>query len=432
MKILLLGAGGREHALAWKLTQSPVCEQLFIAPGNPGTAQLGQNLPFGVNDFAAVAAAVRTHGLAMVVVGPEEPLVNGVWDFLEAEHARESFGMQWLGTVGPSAQAARLEGSKAFSKQFMQRHGILTASYAEFTAANYAEGLAYLAGHPLPIVLKADGLAAGKGVVICQSHAEAATVFAHMILNKQFGDASSRVVVEEFLDGIEISVFALTDGEAYQVIGHAKDYKRIGEADSGPNTGGMGCVSPVPFAQGAFMQKVLQRVVQPTIAGLAADGLVYKGLVFFGLIKVGDEPYVIEYNCRLGDPETQVVLPRLKTDLLALFAQMLQGQLANSMVEFDDRAAATVVVVSGGYPGEFATGLPIRQVPAPASPSEMVFLAGAATNAGGALCTAGGRVLALTCLAPTLAAAAKASTAMAAQVQFDGAFFRSDIGYEFV
>jgi len=432
MNILLLGSGGREHALAWKLAQSPLCSQLWIAPGNPGTAAHGQNLPFGVNDFAAIEAAVRTHSVAMVVVGPEDPLVNGVWDYLEAAHACQSFGPQWLGTIGPSAQAAQLEGSKAFSKKFMQRHGIPTAAYAEFTQENYDAGLAYLRQHSLPIVLKADGLAAGKGVVICQTHGEAESVFAQMLLQHEFGSAGNRVVVEQFLDGIEISVFALTDGVDYKIIGHAKDYKRIGVGDAGPNTGGMGCVSPVPFAQGAFMEKVMSRVVEPTISGLSQERFVYKGLVFFGLIKVGDEPFVIEYNCRLGDPETEVVLPRLKTDLLDLFAQMLQGHLDACTVEFDDRAAATVVVVSGGYPGSYAKGIAITQLPQVPQEAGMVFHAGTALDQHSQLQTNGGRVLALTSLAATITQAAAASTALAAQVQFDGAYFRTDIGYEFM
>ncbi|TAD87435.1 MAG: phosphoribosylamine--glycine ligase [Bacteroidetes bacterium] len=431
MNILVLGSGGREHALAWKLAQSPLCTRLFIAPGNPGTAQLGQNLPFGVNDFAAVEAAVRSHSVAMVVVGPEDPIVNGIWDYMEAAHLRSSFGPQWLGTIGPSAQAAQLEGSKAFSKKFMQRHRIPTAGYAEFTADNYDAGQAYLASHALPIVLKADGLAAGKGVVICQSHQEAETVFADMILSKQFGDASSRVVVEQFLDGVEVSVFALTDGKTYKIVGHAKDYKRIGLGDTGLNTGGMGCVSPVPFAQGAFMQKVIDRIVEPTINGLATDGLVYKGWVFFGLINVGGEPMVIEYNCRLGDPETEVVLPRLQSDLVQLLAEMLRGNLMHCTVETDERAAATVVVVSGGYPGVYPKGIPITGLPIPQDQSAIVFHAGTSTSAQGRLQTNGGRVLALTALGHSVAHAAQVSKALAAQVQFEGAYFRTDIGYEF-
>jgi phosphoribosylamine---glycine ligase len=325
-----------------------------------------------------------------------------------------------------------LEGSKAFSKKFMQRHNIPTAAYAEFTAENFEEGKAYLAAHSLPIVLKADGLAAGKGVVICQTHEEAQQVFAEMILHKQFGEASSRVVVEQFLSGIEISVFVLTDGKDYKIIGHAKDYKRIGEGDTGPNTGGMGCVSPVPFAEGDFMQKVIDRIIEPTINGLFEEKLVYKGFVFFGLINVDDEPYVIEYNCRMGDPETEVVVPRLMNDIVELFVMLLNGGLSSAEIDIDDRAAATVMVVSGGYPGAYKKGLPIN-LPDGMMMDPYVFLYHAGTKLleDETLVTNGGRVISVTALADTIQRAAEEATTIAEQIEFEGSYFRKDIGYEF-
>lgn len=421
MKILLLGSGGREHALAWKMKQSDRCEALFIAPGNAGTASLGTNVAIGVNDFEALAAFVAEQQINLLVVGPEDPLVNGVYDYFTAKG---------IAVVGPSAAAAQLEGSKAFSKKFMQRHGIPTAAYAEFTADTFAEASAYVAQHSLPIVLKADGLAAGKGVVICASHEEAQQVLAEMLLQRQFGEASSRVVIEQFLSGIEISVFVLTDGKDYQIIGHAKDYKRIGEGDTGLNTGGMGCVSPVPFADAAFMQKVEQRIIKPTIQGLHSEGLVYKGFVFFGLINVAGEPYVIEYNCRMGDPETEVVMPRLKSDIVDLFLQLNSGKLAEATVEIDERAAATVMAVSGGYPGDYAKGKPM-QVPAALPADSMLFHAGTRLADDGTLLTNGGRVITATALAPTIQAAAAQAKAVIEQVQFEGRYYRRDIGYEF-
>jgi len=423
MNILLLGSGGREHALARKLAQSPLCTRLYIAPGNGGTLQHGINVSIGVNDFAAQEAFVMEKGIDLVVAGPEDPLVNGVYDY---------FAERGIPVIGPSKAAAQLEGSKAFSKKFMKRHGIPTAGYAEFTADNFEAGVAYLRQHTLPIVLKADGLAAGKGVVICQSHAEAHAVFTDMIKNRQFGEASSRVVVEEFLDGIELSVFVLTDGKDYRIIGHAKDYKRIGEGDTGPNTGGMGCVSPVPFAHEAFMQKVVSRIIEPTIKGLHSEGLVYKGFVFFGLISVQGEPMVIEYNCRMGDPETEVVMPRLKSDLVELFIKLNKGELGTAIVELDERAAATVMVVSGGYPGDYQKGKAMT-LPAAAEISSEVFLyhAGTAFTENGTLITNGGRVLAVTAMAPTIQQAAAEATEVAAKVEFEGSNYRRDIGYEF-
>lgn len=421
MHILLLGSGGREHALAVKLSQSPLCQKLLIAPGNGGTAAVGKNVAVSPTDFAALEQVVQEEKVDLIVVGPEDPLVKGVYDYFLA---------RGIAVLGPSAEAAQLEGSKAFSKKFMERHGIPTAAYAEFTADNFEQGLAYLAQHSLPIVLKADGLAAGKGVVICQNHAEAREVFTDMIQHRQFGEASSRVVVEQFLAGIELSVFALTDGRHYKIIGHAKDYKRIGEGDSGPNTGGMGCVSPVPFADEAFMQKVITRIVAPTINGLHAEGLVYKGFVFFGLINVGGEPFVIEYNCRMGDPETEVVMPRLQTDLLELILLLQRGELDKATITIDDRAAATVMGVSGGYPGAYEKGKRM-QVPTPHSDNITYYHAGTQLLPTGELLTQGGRVITATAIAPTIQEAAATATEAISRVSFEGMYYRKDIGYEF-
>lgn len=426
MNILLLGSGGREHALAWKMVKSHHCDQLFIAPGNAGTAEFGTNLPVDISDFTNIKNACLFHKINMLVVGPEEPLVKGIYDFFQRDPQ-----LQNIIVVGPSAEAAQLEGSKAFSKKFMQRHNIPTARYAEFTTGNFEEGKKYIAGHSLPIVLKADGLAAGKGVVIAVSHDEALQVFKEMIINKQFGEASSKVVIEEFLQGIEVSVFALTDGEVYQVIGHAKDYKRIGEGDTGLNTGGMGCVSPVPFMDEAFMQKVEERVIKPTIDGLAKEKLNYHGFVFFGLMNVQGEPWVIEYNCRMGDPETEVVMPLLQTDLVALFAAMDNGTLADANISFDERSCATVMAVSGGYPGDYQKNLPVNGLAdCCINNDSMVFHAGT-KQVGDAVVTNGGRVLAVTSYGNTLAEAVEKSKSILQRISFEGMYFRRDIGYEF-
>lgn len=426
MNILLLGSGGREHALAWKMVKSHHCDQLFIAPGNAGTAEFGTNLPIGISDFTNIKNACLFHKINMLVVGPEEPLVKGIYDFFQRDPQ-----LQNIIVVGPSAEAAQLEGSKAFSKKFMQRHNIPTARYAEFTTGNFEEGKKYIAGHSLPIVLKADGLAAGKGVVIAVSHDEALQVFKEMIINKQFGEASSKVVIEEFLQGIEVSVFALTDGEVYQVIGHAKDYKRIGEGDTGLNTGGMGCVSPVPFMDEAFMQKVEECVIKPTIDGLAKEKLNYHGFVFFGLMNVQGEPWVIEYNCRMGDPETEVVMPLLQTDLVALFAAMDNGTLADANISFDERSCATVMAVSGGYPGDYQKNLPVNGLAdCCINNDSMVFHAGT-KQVGDAVVTNGGRVLAVTSYGNTLAEAVEKSKNILQRISFEGMYFRRDIGYEF-
>lgn len=425
MNILLLGSGGREHAMAWKISQSKLCTQLYIAPGNPGTASCGENIAIGVNDFNALAGFCLDKHIELLVVGPEDPLVNGVYDFFKHDPTLEH-----IVVVGPSAKAAQLEGSKAFAKAFMERNNIPTAAYREFTKENYEEGVAYLKNHSLPIVLKADGLAAGKGVVIAQSTEEALSTFEDMLQAARFGKASERVVIEQFLTGVELSVFALTDGKDYVLLPEAKDYKRIGEGDEGPNTGGMGAVSPVPFADASFMDKVIQKVVKPTIDGLYKEGLVYKGFVFFGLINVGGEPYVIEYNCRMGDPETEVVMPRLGSDLVELFVNMEKGELGASTVVFDERAAATVVLVSGGYPGEFEKGKVIKGLTSTFGEQTRLFFAGISAH-GEELVTSGGRVAAITSYGKSIAEAVASSIAAIDKIEFDGMAFRRDIGYEF-
>lgn len=421
--ILLLGSGGRESALAWKLSQSKLCKELFIAPGNPGTAQYGSNLPISVMDFEDIQNACIEYNIDILFVGPEDPLVAGIYDYFKANEKTKH-----IIVVGPSKHGAQLEGSKAFSKKFMQRHNIPTASYAEFDETNFEEGVAYLKNHSLPIVLKADGLAAGKGVVIAQSHAEALETFNSMIKEAQFGDASKTVVVEQFLDGIELSVFALTDGEHYVRFPEAKDYKRIGEGDKGLNTGGMGAISPVPFADDAFMEKVVSKIIEPTVKGLKAEHITYQGILFFGLIKVDNEPYVIEYNCRMGDPETEVVMPRLENDLVELIVKMSENKLHEADIQHDKRHAATVMLVSEGYPGSYAKGKVMTGFAD--VHNSILFHAGTAHNESD-IVTSGGRVLAITSYGETLSAALDQSYANAKHVQYDGKYYRNDIGYEF-
>jgi phosphoribosylamine--glycine ligase len=426
MNILLIGSGGREHALAWKIAQSYHCDQLFIAPGNPGTATIGTNLPIASEDFEGLKKAALEYAIDMIIVGPEDPLVKGIFDFFANDPATAA-----INVIGPSAKAAQLEGSKAFSKHFMQRHQIPTAGYAEFTLDNYEEGKNYIAAHSLPIVLKADGLAAGKGVIIAASHQEALKSFESMLQHKQFGAASAKVVVEEFLTGIEVSVFALTDGKNYQIIGHAKDYKRIGEGDTGLNTGGMGCVSPVPFMDDAFMEKVEQKIVRPTIQGLAKEGLVYKGFVFFGLMNCAGEPSVIEYNCRLGDPETEVILPRLQTDLVSILAATDNGTLEDVNIEYQEGGFATVMAVSGGYPGDYKKGFPIHGLElATQTPKTTLFHAGTGFEAD-AIVTKGGRVLTVTAQGTNITEAVHTAKEALSKIEFEGMNFRKDIGYEF-
>lgn len=431
MNILLLGSGGREHALAWKLTKSPLCDQLYIAPGNAGTAQCGINVPLRVDDdFAALEDFCRDNGIQLVIVGPEDPLVKGVYDYFEEAHQREPFTDGWLGVIGPSKYAAQLEGSKAFAKAFMERHNIPTASYREFTDANFDEGREFLMNHALPVVLKADGLAAGKGVIICNNHLEAVAEFDMMIHQHKFGEAGKRVVIEEFLNGIELSVFVLTDGTHYCVLPEAKDYKRIGEGDKGLNTGGMGAVSPVPFADEVFMKKVIERIVDPTINGFRSEKMVYKGFVFIGLIKVNNEPYVIEYNCRMGDPETEVVIPRLKNDLVELLAATAKGEVQNIRIEQDPRFAVTMMAVSGGYPGDYTKGYEISGLDQPLTDS-MIFHAGTAAEDAN-IVTNGGRVLAVTSMGNQVADCVQQSRSILSGIRYKKMYFRNDIGYEFM
>ena len=426
MNILLLGSGGREHALAWKLKQSTHEGLLYIAPGNTGTALCGRNVPLNLNDFDSIGSFCVENKIGMVVVGPEEPLVKGLCDYFQSKPA-----LQKIYFVGPSQKGAQLEGSKAFAKAFMQRHNIPTAQYKEFTLETYEEGVKWLQEHSLPIVLKADGLAAGKGVVICQNHVEAIAEFELMLQQSKFGDASKKVVVEEFLDGIEMSVFVLTDGHHYVLLPDAKDYKRIGEGDKGLNTGGMGAVSPVPFADTEFMQKVEERIVKPTINGLKDEAIDFKGFVFIGIIRVKGEPMVIEYNCRLGDPETEVIIPRLKNDLVDLFVKTCEGKLDTVKIEIDPRTAITIVAVSGGYPGAFERGFEIKGLDEVKAEDSIVFHAGTKQDKD-KIVTNGGRVLCVTSFADTVYEAVEKSRDSLALIDFDGIYFRRDIGYEFL
>ncbi len=417
LKVLVLGSGGREHAIAWKISQSENLERLFCLPGNPGTGAIATNIAASADDFEAVAAAVAHNGIDMVVVGPENPLVAGVADFLKSR-------FPGLMVIGPGAEGARLEGSKEFAKDFMSRHGIPTAAYRSFTKATVAEAKAFLKGLQPPYVLKADGLAAGKGVVIPGRLEDACRELDEMFSGK-FGEASSKVVIEQFLKGIEVSVFVLTDGRDYLILPEAKDYKRIGDADTGLNTGGMGAVSPVPFADARFMSKVEERIVKPTIAGLAADGIDYKGFIFIGLMNCNGDPYVIEYNVRMGDPETESVMTRISSDLLGHLEAAAKGQLASEKLQVSDQAAVTVVVVSGGYPGHYASGYPISGIKE-ASREVNVFHMGTRLS-DGEVVSSGGRVLAVTANGPDMKGAAANAYQAVAKIDFNGCYHRSDI-----
>jgi phosphoribosylamine---glycine ligase len=425
MNVLIIGSGGREHALAWKIKQSSLCGELYVAPGNAGTAQHAINIPLDVTDFEGLAALCIKSNISLLFVGPEEPLVKGIYNFF-----RDNPATRHISVIGPSKEAAQLEGSKAFAKEFMQRHNIPTAAYREFSASNYSEGVEYIRNHALPIVLKADGLAAGKGVVICTNHIEALAEFELMIQQAKFGEAGKKVVIEEFLKGIELSVFVLTDGVNYILLPEAKDYKRAGEGDTGPNTGGMGAVSPVPFADGAYMQKVKERIIEPTVKGLEAEKLEYKGIIFIGLINVENEPFVIEYNCRLGDPETEVVIPRIESDLLEVLLATAGQHLNETSLVITKQTAVTVVAVSGGYPNEYKKGRLIEGLKDPVIAGTIIFHAGT-KNEGEDVVTNGGRVLAVTSFGDTIAEASEQSVYMLENLFFEEMYYREDIGYEF-
>ena len=422
MRILLLGSGGREHALAWKMAQSSILEELFIAPGNAGTKMHGKNVNISPSNFEEVKAFVLENEVNLVVVGPEDPLVNGIVDFFEADDQLKD-----VPVVGPNAEAAQLEGSKDFAKKFMERHNIPTAKYGTFTKDTLKDGYAFLEKMNAPYVLKADGLAAGKGVLIIDNLKEAKKELKNMLADAKFGDASSQVVIEQFLDGIELSCFVITDGDAYKKLPEAKDYKRIGEGDEGLNTGGMGALSPVPFANPTFLDKIENQIIIPTVKGLKADGILYKGFIFFGIINVKNEPYVIEYNCRMGDPETEVVIPRLKSDILDLFEGVATNTLSERDVQFDERSATTVMMVSGGYPEAYEKGKQIFGLNAVTD--SIVFHAGTASD-GPAVTTAGGRVLAATSYGKDLETALKRSYDSLEKIEFEKAYFRKDIGHD--
>lgn len=424
MNILLLGSGGREHALAWRIARSPRLSQLFIAPGNPGMSLYGTCMPrIGVTDFAAIAALIRREHIELLVVGPEVPLVEGIVDYLHGEA-----GLTDLLIVGPDAKGAQLEGSKDFSKAFMQRYGIPTAAYRTFDKSTLSEGIDYLKILQPPYVLKADGLAAGKGVIISESLEEAEREL-RGLLSGRFGSASTRVVIEEYLHGIECSVFIATDGSDWRVLPIAKDYKRIGEGDTGLNTGGMGSVSPVVFADEAFMQRVEERIIRPTIEGLRAEGIDYRGFIFAGLMNVGGDPYVIEYNCRMGDPETESVMLRIDSDFVDLLERMARGHLGDYHLEESSQYAATVVLVSEGYPESYAKGIPISYPHAPTFDS-LLFHAGTSCDDSGHLVTSGGRVLTASCLGSTLTEALERCYKLADRVQYTGKTLRRDIGQD--
>lgn len=424
MNILVLGSGGREHALAHKLVESPQCDQLFVAPGNAGTHQLANNLDLDISDFEAVANTLEKHNINMLVVGPELPLVNGITDYFKAKSVFKD-----LMIIGPSKAGAALEGSKKRAKTFMKAHDIPTAAYQSFTAEELDEGKAFLDQLNPPYVLKADGLAGGKGVLILDNLNEAKTELAEMLTQNKFGEASQTVVIEEFLDGIELSVFVLTDGENHLTLPNAKDYKRIGEGDTGLNTGGMGAVSPVPFANDNFMQKVETKIIQPTIKGLQKESIDYKGFVFIGLMKIGNEPFVVEYNVRMGDPETEVVMPRLETDLVELLSLTATGQLNQATLNISSKSATTVMLVSGGYPEAYQKGKAIKGLDNISEDNVIVFHAGTKLEHNEIL-TNGGRVLAVTALEDDYKSALKKSYTEIKKICFENIYFRQDIGFD--
>lgn len=423
MNILLLGSGGRENAISWKLKQSPLCENLYIAPGNAGSAAYGTNVPLSIMDFAGIRQFCLDNNIHILFPGGEDTLVAGIYDFFKGDEQ-----LKHIIVCGPSKEGAQLEGSKAFAKEFMMRHNIPTAAYREFNDSNFDEGVAYLNAQSLPIVLKADGLAAGKGVVIAESHDEAVDAFTTMIKGAQFGKASATVVVEQFLTGIELSVFAMTDGTNYVRLPEAKDYKRIGEGDTGPNTGGMGAISPVPFADPEFMQKIVSQVIEPTVNGLKTENITYQGFIFFGLIKVDGEPYVIEYNCRMGDPETEVVMPRLENDLVEMILKMNDGKLNEVAVTHNPKAACTVMLVSEGYPGDYPKGRIMHGFEQ--AEGSILFHAGTA-QMGSEIITNGGRVLAITSYGEDIKEALATSYKNADLINYEGKYYRKDIGFEF-
>ena len=422
MNVLILGSGGREHAFAWKIAKSSSCNQLFIAPGNAGTAQVGTNVNIGVNDFASIKEFILAENIELVLVGPEDPLVNGIYNFFKEDEQLKNISL-----IGPSKQGAQLEGSKEFAKEFMFRHNIPTAKYQAFTKDNLADGYTFLESLEAPYVLKADGLAAGKGVLILNDLQEAKDELKAMVADAKFGTASSTVVIEEFLDGIELSVFVITDGDSYKILPSAKDYKRIGEGDTGLNTGGMGAISPVPFADRFYIEKVEREIIKPTVEGLKKDNIEYKGFIFIGLINVKGEPKVIEYNVRMGDPETEVVIPRIKSDLLNLLKGIGDGTFSEKDLNITDEAATTVMLVSGGYPEAYEKGKEISGIEQ--VEESIVFHAGT-KNDNGTIKTNGGRVIALTSFGETMEDALEKSFSSAEKISFEGKYYRKDIGFD--